>query len=81
METLLEEKTKFLDYWAEKSPGGRKERWQMERVFDIKRRWRTWIANVEKRMKPKEWIKPVDNSPRVGGMEGVGNLLNRYKKL
>ena len=34
----LKEKEKFLDYWTEKSTGGKKERWQKQDVFDIKRR-------------------------------------------
>ncbi len=69
---LEEEKAKFLDYWQERSPGGRKERWQMEKVFDIRRRWRTWIANVEKRLKPKEFVKLIDNSPRgTGGFQKI----------
>ena len=38
-------KQEFLEYWTEKSPGGRKERWQMERVFDVKRRFSTWLRN------------------------------------
>lgn len=52
-----EEKQKFLEYWKEKSPGGRKERWEMEKVFDVRRRWKTWTDNVMKRMKPKEYKK------------------------
>lgn len=64
---LEEEKIKFLDYWKEKSPGGKKERWQMERVFDIKRRWKTWVSNVEKRLKPKEYKKDIDYSNRGDG--------------
>ena len=74
---LLEEKDKFIDYWTEGSP--KKERWQKERVFDIKRRWNRWVKNVEAKMKPKEYKKEIDNSPR-GGMSSVGELLGKYKK-
>lgn len=64
---LLEEKEKFLAYWLEKSPNGKKCRWEMERVFDIRRRWGTWIKNVEARQKPKEFVKTVrDTAPRSG---------------
>lgn len=76
---LLEEKEKFLEYWAEKSPNGKKERWQMEKVFDIKRRWKRWIRNVEARMKPKEYKKEIDYSPR-SGMAKIGDILNKYKE-
>jgi len=34
-----------LEYWEEKSEGGLKERWQMEKVFDINRRFRYWLRN------------------------------------
>ena len=40
-----QEGSKFLDYWTEKNPNGKKERWQMQKVFDIKRRWTTWQGN------------------------------------
>ncbi len=74
---LQEEKSKFLDYWAEKSPNGKKERWQMERVFDIKKRWGRWIRNVEARMKPKEYPKEKDSGPRGGGMIPIGEILTK----
>jgi hypothetical protein len=54
---LIEEKKKFIDYWTEKSPNGKKERWQMEKVFDLKRRWGRWLRNVEKRINPKDYQK------------------------
>ena len=41
----LKHKQDFLDYWMETNPNGEKERWQMEKVFDIKRRFRTWLRN------------------------------------
>ena len=41
----LELKDEFLAYWTEKSIGGKKERWEMEKVFDVNRRFRTWIKN------------------------------------
>ena len=41
----LKHKQDFLDYWMETNPNGKKERWQMEKVFDIKRRFRTWLRN------------------------------------
>jgi len=41
----LHHKQDFLSYWTEKNINGKKERWQMEKVFDIKRRFRTWLRN------------------------------------
>ena len=75
---LLEEKQKFLDYWTEGAP--KRERWQKEPVFDIKRRWKRWLLNVEAKMKPKVFIKEPTAISRGGGMTSVGELLNKYKK-
>lgn len=54
---LQEEKSKFLDYWTEKSSSGSKERWQKEKVFDVKRRWSRWIRNLEAKMAPRRYEK------------------------
>src|SRR5690242_4097779 len=35
----------FFDYWTESNEGGRKMRFEMQKVFDIKRRLRTWYKN------------------------------------
>ena len=68
---LVTEKEKFLEYWTQKNHNGKKEYWQMQRVFDVEKRWRTWLRNAEKYMKPKEYKKPVDNSPRGGGFSRI----------
>ncbi len=70
---LLQEKGKFLSYWTEKSPNGKKERWQMERVFDIKRRWDTWLTNLSNWTKPKEYKKPEIRTS--GGAAKIGDLI------
>jgi len=36
----------FIDYWSEKSPNGKKERWQKETVFEVARRLTTWFARA-----------------------------------
>jgi len=33
-------KKEFLSYWTEKSKGGLKERWEMEKVFDVAKRFK-----------------------------------------
>lgn len=38
----------FLSYWTEKSPKGKKQRWQMEKTFDPKRRLDSWAKNDRK---------------------------------
>lgn len=41
------ELNKFITYWTEKNSTGRKERWQMERTFEVKRRLATWLSRVK----------------------------------
>jgi hypothetical protein len=41
---FLLEIQKFINYWTEKNPGGKKERWQMQKVFDPNRRLATWMS-------------------------------------
>lgn len=36
---------RFIDYWTEKSPNGRKMRWQKQKTFDVKRRMTRWELN------------------------------------
>lgn len=38
----------FYDYWTEKNEGGRKMRFEMQKVFDIERRLKTWDSNEKK---------------------------------
>lgn len=42
------ELAKFVNYWTEKNHSGTKERWQLERTFEVKRRLATWFSNVNK---------------------------------
>ena len=44
----------FVDYWKEKSPNWKKERWQKEKTFDPKLRFRTWIKRSSKWNKQKK---------------------------
>lgn len=43
----------FLPHWLERSEGAKKARWQREKVFDYKLRFRTWIGNHHKYA--KDW--------------------------
>jgi len=38
----------FCSYWGEYSEGGRKMRFEMQKVFDISRRLGTWSRNSQK---------------------------------
>lgn len=39
----------FYDYWTEKNDGGRKMRFEMQKVFDIAKRLNTWKNNETKK--------------------------------
>lgn len=45
---VIDEIRNFVLYWTEKSPGGKKMRFQKEKVFDPKRRLYTWFRNKVK---------------------------------
>jgi hypothetical protein len=65
----------FIEYWTEHSPNGKKMRFEMEKVFDIKRRHGTWIRNETKFIKPKN-----DFSTHVSKIETAYELaLNKWK--
>ena len=40
--------SKFISYWTERSDGGKKMRWEKEKVFDPKRRLGNWLRNAAK---------------------------------
>ena len=44
----LAEVKKFVSYWTEPNKSGTKQRWELEKVFDLQRRLQTWLNNVSK---------------------------------
>lgn len=38
---------KFISYWTELTPSGTKQRWQIEKTFEVKRRLATWFSNIK----------------------------------
>ena len=58
-----EEVVKFYNYWTEKNAKG-KERWEMEKFFDIKRRIATWLSNASKYepIKPKQELSKLQQN-------------------
>ena len=42
------ELSKFSDYWTEKNSTGTKQRWQMQKTFEVEKRLGTWLRNVSK---------------------------------
>lgn len=43
-----DERQKFYNYWTELSKSGKKQRWELERTFDVDRRWKTWQQRASK---------------------------------
>lgn len=46
-QTAREEVVKFVSYWTELNKSGTKQRWQMEKVFEVRRRLVTWFGKVK----------------------------------
>jgi hypothetical protein len=38
----------FYDHWTEMNPGGKKMRFEMQKIFDVEKRLRTWLSNDKK---------------------------------
>lgn len=59
---------RFVDYWTEPNKSGTKQRWELERTFDLIRRIRTWFNNMNKFNKQSYGNQPKQQS-------------NKYAKL
>jgi len=49
---------KFYSYWTESNQSWTKQRWQMEKTFDVKRRLATWFSRSSSFSKP---VKQIEN--------------------
>ena len=45
---VKKELKRFLNYWMEKNGSGKKQRWEMQKTFELKRRLATWFINAQK---------------------------------
>ena len=48
LERVVSELNNFKGYWTERNKSGTKQRWEIERTFELKRRLGTWFRNLEK---------------------------------
>ena len=48
---------KFVSHWTEPTPTGKRQRWQTEKAFEVKRRFATWLNNSAK------WSNKRHSSP------------------
>lgn len=46
LDDTLHEFDKFFNYWKAKNPNGKKELWEMQKVFDLKSRMNTWFSRI-----------------------------------
>jgi len=46
--TVVNELVNFRGYWTELNGTGKKQRWEMEKTFELKRRLGTWFRNANK---------------------------------
>jgi len=63
VEIVRRELDEFVKYWTEKNHSGTKQRWQMEKVFEVSRRLGTWFSRSHSfqktpsfKNKPKEFV-------------------------
>lgn len=47
-EAITLEAKKFILYWTELNKTGKKQRWEMEKTFEVKRRLATWLSRSQK---------------------------------
>lgn len=66
----------FYDYWTEKNEGGRKMRFEMQKVFDIKRRLVTWSNNEKKKFNGKSTIKTGNHLTAEGTLHRLNSYTN-----
>ena len=54
---------KFKSYWAELNKTGTKQRWEMEKTFELKRRLATWFSKVNQfNQRSNSKGKPIYNT-------------------
>jgi hypothetical protein len=51
-----DEIVKFGDYWQEKDQLGKKEKWQMQKTFEVDKRLQTWLRRAG------QWSKPTSQN-------------------
>lgn len=67
----------FYDYWTEMNEGGRKMRFEMQKVFDIRKRLITWSNNEKKRNNGKPTQQARTNDLISGFAERAMQVANK----
>lgn len=45
---------KFISYWTEHTPSGKKQRWEIQKTFEVKRRLITWLGNCNNKQQKEQ---------------------------
>jgi hypothetical protein len=56
VEIVESELDKFVSYWSELTKDGKRQRWQLEKVFEVSRRLGTWFSKINS-FQPKQYGK------------------------
>jgi hypothetical protein len=56
-----DEIVKFGDYWQERDHLGKRERWQLEKTFEVEKRLQTWLKRAG------QWSKPASQNNKGRG--------------
>ncbi len=59
-EIAKRELAKFVLYWTESNSAKTKQRWQLEKVFDVRRRLVTWFSRIREFNKTEEQMEVVN---------------------
>ena len=71
-QTADSELDKFISYWTEPTKLGNKQRWELEKTFEVKRRLATWLDHFLK----------YNNNKVLGNNNNKGNSNNdNYRRL
>ena len=82
----IEELKNFVEYWSEKTKSGKLIRYDLQKTFDIPRRWGMWKRRAREYnrkqvvLKPKIWIPPKE-LPLEERARGRERLAEMRKKL
>lgn len=60
---IRREVEKFISKWTERTASGKKQKWELEKTFELRKRLTTWLNNAEKWSKDKPQTFTPDQSP------------------
>jgi hypothetical protein len=67
-----DERKKFYNYWTEKNKSGTKERWELEKTFEVEKRFATWLVNAQK-FNQSNYGKNQSNRGHPGNVSSEGH--------